>query len=77
MKYHQCEWCEKLAKIKFSSLGGRYTRYSCSGHADRVRWLMSNDGVDEWSEKISEVPFEIDDSQNKELVQPDPLGQTK
>lgn len=79
MKYQQCEWCEAKASRKFTSRAGTYIRYACSkiDHADRVRRLMSNDGVTAWAEIPSEVPFEIDGSQNKGLAQPDPLGQTK
>lgn len=63
MKYQQCEWCEATASRKFTARNDGYFRFSCSKteHADRVRRLMSNDGVTEWSEKISEVPFVIDE----------------
>lgn len=63
MKHQQCEWCEAIATRVFIANNEGYRRFSCekAEHAERVRRLMSNDGITEWAEKTSEVPFEIED----------------
>lgn len=62
MKYHQCEWCEAIATRIFKTHDEKYIRYSCAEveHSDWVRRLISYDGIAEWSERNSEVPFEIE-----------------
>lgn len=75
MKYQQCEWCEAKARRRYTAKDRKdYVRYSCESdeHRRMIVGQLELDGVKsvkaEWIEK---------DSQNKELVQPDPLGQTE
>lgn len=62
MKYHQCEWCEAIATRIFKAHDGKHVRYSCSEveHSELVRRFISYDGLAEWSERNSEVPFEVE-----------------
>lgn len=79
MKHQQCEWCEAIATRVFITHNEGYRRFSCgkSEHAERVRRLMSNDGVTEWTEKTPEMPFmthKIKESSEDNLME---IEQTK